>query len=465
MIDDFPAVYDDRGGNCLCFSEEVLAVGGRLGKPNQRQVRLYLVKSGFDDVLTTLEVPGAKAYSLAMSTSGTRLAVAMKGDGVAIYSSSNDWSDPPLRLADIHTEPQQVCSTAISHDGRFLCAGYYPSNQFAIWDVEAAICIRAIQTKEFGACAFSPADDLLATGGMNGNPVRVHELLPQKPLAAFSLLEDAEQPLSFARAADTVAVLASGKRMAAMRRSDGQVLWQTDVDEDITAEWCALALQPAGGQVAVCMKQLKRVSLRDMETGQELQQLSCGDDTRIHGMEYSLGGKLLTITANHAWVYDATTGELLHKIPSTQGDRSLGCAVHPSSSFFMTTGFPGDCLVRDMESGETLHELPGNESITTSCEFYHGGERLAYWRSDTKSVQIMAVDGWKELQSFTVRDWKYAFLHMSPGRGEYVLVYDCFTDDFAIVHVESGEEPAWGKCLRALMLPAGRMPRSSSTSP
>ena len=50
--------------------------------------------------------------------------------------------------------------------------------------------------------------------------------------------------------------------------------------------------------------------------------------------------------------------------------------------------------MRDLESGEALHELPGNEEITFSGEFYDGGERLAYWRSDTKSVQIVAVDGW-----------------------------------------------------------------------
>jgi hypothetical protein len=53
---------------------------------------------------------------------------------------------------------------------------------------------------------------------------------------------------------------------------------------------------------------------------------------------------------------------------------------------------------------------------------------------------------------------------MSPGGGEYVLVCKFSSDEFAIVHVEYGEEPAWGKCLRALMLPAGRMPRGSEGS-
>ena len=86
VIDDFPTVYDDHGPNCLCFSEEVLAVGGRVGKLNENQVWLYLVKSDFD-VLTTLEVPGQRAHSLAISTSGTKLAVGRRQDGVAISLS------------------------------------------------------------------------------------------------------------------------------------------------------------------------------------------------------------------------------------------------------------------------------------------------------------------------------------------------------------------------------------------
>jgi hypothetical protein len=46
---------------------------------------------------------------------------------------------------------------------------------------------------------------------------------------------------------------------------------------------------------------------------------------------------------------------------------------------------------------------------------------------------------------------------MAPD-GEYVLVCRGSSEDFAIVHVESGEEPAWSRCFRALMLPPGEIP-------
>eukprot|EP01046_Picozoa_sp_COSAG06_P054061 COSAG06_NODE_9517_length_1882_cov_2.126192_1_plen_473_part_01 len=178
-IEDFPAVQHD-GHNCLAFSEEVLAVTGRWRKPNIRQVRLYKIQSDFAELIT-LEVPRGCAHSLAMSADGTKLAVGMDGgsmEELAIFSSTNGWGDPPQILSNPQAEPQHLCSTAFSHDGRFLCAGYVPSNQFAIWDVEAAVCVRVIQTEDFSACAFSPAGDLLATGGEHGNPVLVHALLP-----------------------------------------------------------------------------------------------------------------------------------------------------------------------------------------------------------------------------------------------------------------------------------------------
>ena len=155
-------------------------------------------------MLKTLTVSGARVNNVTMSPDGTKLAVGMGWDGVAIFSKgTNDWSDPPQQLADIHSEKQQVQSTAFSFDGRFLCAGYEPSGQFAIWDVEAgtAACIRTIETGDWHACAFSPAGDLLATGGNAGKPVRVHDLLPRGPLDTFSLdlpSRSKQQTLSFA---------------------------------------------------------------------------------------------------------------------------------------------------------------------------------------------------------------------------------------------------------------------------
>ena len=97
-IDDFPAVYQEYGHNCISFTEELLAVTGRKDKPNQADVRLYQVNSDFA-VLKTLTVSGARVNNVTMSPDGTKLAVGMGWDGVAIFSKgTNDWSDPPQQL-------------------------------------------------------------------------------------------------------------------------------------------------------------------------------------------------------------------------------------------------------------------------------------------------------------------------------------------------------------------------------
>ena len=62
------------------------------------------------------------------------------------------------------------------------------SGTFAIWDIEASVCVRTIKRPgTYGcACAFSPADDLLATGGGNA-PIVLHELRPLSAQATFEL--------------------------------------------------------------------------------------------------------------------------------------------------------------------------------------------------------------------------------------------------------------------------------------
>ena len=190
---------------------------------------------------------GKRAHT-AMSPDGTKLAVGMAPDGVAIYSSHNSWADAPLCLGG---STAGVASTAFSHDGRFLCTGSHPAGIFSIWDVEAAVCIRAIRTGDWHACAFSPADDLLATGGDQGHPVRLHELSPPPPPGRFAMPGEAKLPISAAAASEAVVVLASGKRLVALARCDGRVLWQTDLEEAAMVVWMPRWPQPTGEQVVL----------------------------------------------------------------------------------------------------------------------------------------------------------------------------------------------------------------------
>ena len=93
VIDDFPACSSSNGG--LSFSGELLAIGGRDGKPNEKQVRLVSLR-GFA-TLKTLELPSV-ASRVTFDPAGTRLAVALTHPaGLLIFSAEDGWTTP-LRL-------------------------------------------------------------------------------------------------------------------------------------------------------------------------------------------------------------------------------------------------------------------------------------------------------------------------------------------------------------------------------
>ena len=200
VIENFPSGGDhgDDGPGALSFSDDVLAIAGRNGEPNAKQVRLLSLRHFA--TLKTLELTSeSKAcMELTFDPSGTRLAVAM-GDHlgetpadllICSCSAVDDWDAPPLRLGVLDLCPGQraVTSVAFSNDGRLLCAGFFPSGTFALWDAEASVCVRIIAHPETKGhdCGFSPADDLLATGGGNA-PIVLHELRPLSAQATFEL--------------------------------------------------------------------------------------------------------------------------------------------------------------------------------------------------------------------------------------------------------------------------------------
>ena len=99
-IEDFAAGPEPNYPKGLSFSHELLAVGGRRDKPNKKQVRLYSIsglRSGSED-FKALELPRGM-YCVKFNHAGTKLAVGMHSPAdLSVYSSENDWSDPPLRL-------------------------------------------------------------------------------------------------------------------------------------------------------------------------------------------------------------------------------------------------------------------------------------------------------------------------------------------------------------------------------
>ena len=110
---------------------------------------------------------------------------------------------------------------------------------------------------------------------------------------------EGETPLTAAVTSAGVAVLARGTQLAAVRLGDGVaeelLLWEAEMPSEIGADHFPLALQPAGGQVAVCMATIKAVSLRDAQTGDEIRRLTGGLDGWFMGVNYSADGSLVFV--------------------------------------------------------------------------------------------------------------------------------------------------------------------------
>jgi WD40 repeat protein len=479
---EVPGLVRGNGQNCLAFSEEVLVVGGRKDSPNATELQLYAVHSDFEP-LATLEVPRGKAHNLVISPDGTMLAVGMAGDSteeLALFSRRNGWvPHPPQLLRNPQSKPQRLCSTAFSRDGRFLAAGYFPSDQFALWDVEAAVCIRVLQTADHHACAFSPAGDLLATGGKNSQPITLHELRPPTvPLATY-YLSDAlpeQQLLSAAVASDSVVVLASGMRLAARAKGGGQVLWHTDEAEHISTgrasrrhQYYDMALQPTGGQIAVCVSTLE-VSVRDVQTGTEKYKLQPfdvkhQDDRPLKGVAYSLDGSLILCFGSGAKIYDAATGEERHAIFEDEDGFSnyTSIALCPSRPVVVTTGSQGrGNVVRDLQSDQVLYDFNKENTCFDAC-FNDAGDHLAYYTQGGELV-VCSTDDWTEMHRFKARGCFPEYLNyiysgnparceFSPGEGKLLLLSG--KGGFAFLNPQTGKEHAWSTCFRALALPAG----------
>jgi WD40 repeat protein len=474
LLDGFPACRGKDQPHGLSFSPELLAVGGRKHKPNEKQVRLYTIASDFKEH-TTLDLPSL-FFKLCFNHAGTKLAVGMKEPAnLFIYSSENDW-DEPVRLGTVQPGDTATSSLAFSRDDRLLCVGYFPSDTFALWDLEERVCVRTFaHANSFAfACAFSPADDLLALGS-NDVPITLHELRPSEPLHTFKIPGEQEEPLSAACASAELVVLASSKRLVAIRRSDKKVIWQTDTAAEVKAIHDPMALQPTGQQVAVCMEKLEAVSVRDVQTGKELHLLKGGFHGWFAGVFYSADGALISVCGDfRTAVYDAANGKLKYSFVGKDDQPNI--RVHtvwtdPASKVLLTTSWPGASFVRDVGSGKVLHTLEDIPLNLAGC-FDDAGERMAYALvgqtatggvDTSKDGQLLicdATNGYRVLKRIALPTMGCCVhTQFSPGDGAFMLLatYNPAPQTI-ILDVETGEQPAWSKCLRAMMLPPGDIP-------
>jgi hypothetical protein len=254
--------------------------------------------------------------------------------------------------------------------------------------------------------------------------------------------------------------------------TDGRTSWQVDVEDIIDARFYPIALQPVGGLVAMCMQRCKAVSVRDPRTGMQLYQLRW--EGALMGVSWSADGSLLMVFGGHpkacVKVYAAATGKEMYSRLYSEG--SVGNIHHAvidlSNKLLVTTGLQTGAIVKDLESGETVHVLEDSTVETQGLSFDDHGKRLAYTsrqgKDQSADLVICDTDGWREIRRFKVRDWGWVHVEFSPGKGELLLAKcnpewaDSTTvkgNNIAFLDPETGKEPSWSKIFRLMMLPQG----------
>jgi hypothetical protein len=293
-------------------------------------------------------------------------------------------------------------------------------------------------------------------------------------------------PISAACASEGVVVLASGGRLAGLRRTDHAVLWgPLDVTE---GTGCA-----RGGTVMMDLQPLKSASARrcvavsggvhagivsvwDMGTGDMVHRLEVkAKDYRAHvtGVKYSHDGSQVVVSHYSGTdVYMTETGVQRH---SFHGRGVSGAAIDASGTFLGVTGPRGTGGIIDLTrpSGAQSFQVRPLESIgdadTCACCFDDGSAQFAYTTgANTEScvavLREKVQDGtwrvkWREKISGKAE--RILRIEFSPGDGRYLLIVSLDDGDKAghggIVILDSytGKEHAWSRCFRARMLPPG----------
>lgn len=508
---DFAVGHCEGDAWAISYCEELLAVGGRRECASDKRVRLLKVASLYKEQETDdLKFEGHVRNAI-FSPSGTRLVVSLDWSQneklrerslVHVFSADN-WSAPLACLPNPLSDVWNASAARFSHDGRLVVLGYHSASAHAIyniWDLENMCLVRAIShPKGYGhGCAFSPADDLLACGCHVKDPHVLHRLRDLEVMGTSKMPGPDELPLSAACASADVIVIASvlevrtiakslsshkRTRLVALQRTKGPSSGEArtslfdpiHLEETVTAQHFPMSVDPHGRQFACVLanaENVASVSLRDLNSGDELHRLSGPFDGWFGGVNYSPDGSLVLVFG--AWgtrVFDSMTGTELHYFQDKKtGETSVHmCSVDPTGRFLVTTGNPGGtAFIRDLkhEDSDAL-PLDDNDSHTGGVSFDDSAKRMAYWihgrengrHTDQANGQVRILeltgDGWSEVQRSTIPRLGWAQqVQFSPGDGQYLLVAGSVgAGRIMFLDAATGKETEWSPYLRALMLP------------
>lgn len=528
VVDDFPACFKrgkEHFTHALCFAQDLLLIGGRKGKRNAKQFRAVSVASLLDgpepkyrdvslpSVFSQIAVDG-KGRSLAVVTEGSaRLLLWQlknsKGRQLGAQrhvirptgnTSSSDRASAEVLLREKdsgeakggwewdtprvfgekqgNSSPQRwFTSVALSNDGTVICTGMHPASTYALWDARSCQCFHVIAApgSEARVCAFSPAGDVLATGG-EAEPITLHELRAQQIIEKFEIRAgDSRGKLdagSVCSSADYI-VMVSGSRLVVKSRRDGTTISDEDLGNRISGGFFPVAISPLGTQIACAHNGTdpQTVSLQDIATGRIVHTLSIPSDDWFGGVNFSPDGAYVLVFGGWGTrIFSSTTGEHTHLIRGPKFASHHSAAIDHSGQFVLTTGHSGCSAVFELETQSEMCRL--DDCVEERRRTYGGcyddaGDRLAYCmrgenqysegddERNTVVVVCDAKDPRREIKRFHLKGPPFRSLQFSPGNGKYILFATRAKSGPQVMVLDShtGEEMSWSSLLLGLMIP------------
>eukprot|EP01046_Picozoa_sp_COSAG06_P004988 COSAG06_NODE_216_length_20108_cov_9.428857_17_plen_1409_part_00 len=497
-VDNFPACWKrgkEHFTQGIGFSEEELIIGGRKGKWNAKLIRVVKIASMLNGETQEHEDVNLRCVfsQLVLDGKGASLAVVTEAPGrLQLWHKRDEpggrtrwyWDNPTLfgfgrgcKLLDF--EQRWATSVAFSNDGRTICTGMHPASVFALWDVDSWQCWRVITApgSEGRVCAFSPAGDVLATGGEQME-ITLHELRPQEMLGAFDMNLGGRgalkvEPGTVCSTTDYV-VMASGSCLVVKRSSDnGDTVLSEDLGDRISGGFFPVAISPLATQVACAHNGTTphTVSLVGIPSGSVEHKLTVDGDDWFGGVNYSPDGASVLVFGNWGTkIFSSTTGEETHWFSFKTFASHHSSTIDPSGQMLLTTGHSGCAAVFDLQSRQQTHRLDdcrAEHRRTYGGCFDDAGERLAYCMrgenhfsegDDELNAIVVICDAkppHREINRFLLDGPPYRNLQFSPGDGKYILYVTSIDGrvQMFVLDSQTGEETEWSASLLGLMMP------------
>ncbi len=291
------------------------------------------------EALLTLAL-GQKAWSMAFSADGRRLAAATADSAVKVV----DVIEGKV-VASLRGHEDQAVDVEFSPDGRYLAsAGWDGSAQ--LWDVRAYVNVRRLSHMEkVTAVAFSRDSRLLATGSADDS-IRVWDLANLGESAVLPGPDDGPTALAFSPLASLLVAVSKegGARLWAMQQGTEEAL------EGRESGSTAVSIGPSGLQLAAAGSNL--VTIWDIPSRSVAREISAPG--WIYALEQTEEGVWLALAVpgsepNTAKVWNLATEEVIVELPHSSPVQSV--AIGAGGRLFATVSEGGTLTVWKAASG------------------------------------------------------------------------------------------------------------------